>query len=309
MLVGRDAAKALDRICANDVAKPPGHLTYTQMLNARGGIECDLTVARLDADDFYIVTGTGFATHDFDWIQRSIPSGMNAQLFDITSANTVLSLMGPLSRDILRAVTSADVSNESFPFGTQQIIGIAGCPVRALRVTYVGELGWELHLPVEYATTVYDALMRSGAETGLVNAGYRAWGSDIGPDHSPIEAGLSWAVKLRSEIDFRGREAVAAQRRDGVRKMFAGFTCDPEVVLLGRETIYRDGRRVGWLTSGGYGYTIGRSIGYGYVRASEGVTADFVISGTYELEVAGTRVAAEVSLHPFYDPTNARVKS
>jgi 4-methylaminobutanoate oxidase (formaldehyde-forming) len=246
---------------------------------------------------------------------------MNAQLFDITSANTVLSLMGPLSRDILRAVTSADVSNESFPFGTQQIIGIAGCPVRALRVTYVGELGWELHLPVEYATTVYDALMRSGAETGLVNAGYRAiescrlekgyraWGSDIGPDHSPIEAGLGWAVKLRSEIDFRGREAVAAQRRDGVRKMFAGFTCDPEVVLLGRETIYRDGRRVGWLTSGGYGYTIGRSIGYGYVRASEGVTADFVISGTYELEVAGTRVAAEVSLHPFYDPTNVRVKS
>jgi 4-methylaminobutanoate oxidase (formaldehyde-forming) len=320
-LKGPDALAALNWICSNNVDKPVGSLTYTQMLDDSGGIQCDLTVCRVANDEFYIVTGTGFATHDFDWIQRSIPSGMNAQLFDITSANTVLSLMGPLSRDILRAVTSADVSNESFPFGTQQIVGIAGCPVRALRVTYVGELGWELHLPVEYATTVYDALMRSGAETGLVNAGYRAiescrlekgyraWGSDIGPDHSPIEAGLGWAVKLRSEIDFRGREAVAAQRRDGVRKMFAGFTCDPEVVLLGRETIYRDGRRVGWLTSGGYGYTIGRSIGYGYVRASEGVTADFVISGTYELEVAGTRVAAEASLHPFYDPTNARVKS
>jgi 4-methylaminobutanoate oxidase (formaldehyde-forming) len=320
-LKGPDALAALNWICSNNVDKPVGSLTYTQMLDDSGGIQCDLTVCRVANDEFYIVTGTGFATHDFDWTQRSIPSGMNAQLFDITSANAVLSLMGPRSRDILREVTSADVSNESFPFGTQRIIGIAGCPVRALRVTYVGELGWELHLPVEYATTVYDALMRAGTEHGLTNAGYRAiescrlekgyraWGSDIGPDHSPIEAGLGWAVKLRSEIDFRGRDAVAAQRRDGVRKMFAGFTCDHDVVLLGRETIYRDNRRVGWLTSGGYGYTIGRSIGYGYVRDLGGVTADFVASGRYELEVAGDRVPATASLEPFYDPTNARVKS
>ena len=178
--------------------------------------------------------------------------------------------------------------NAAFPFGTHQVIGIAGCPVRALRVTYVGELGWELHLPVEYATTVYDALMAEGLPRGLMNAGYRAieslrlekgyraWGSDIGPDHTPIEAGLGWAVKLRSEVEFRGRAAVAAQRADGVRKMLAGFTCDPAVVLLGRETIYRDGERVGWLTSGGYGYTIGRSIGYGYVRNPAGVTAEYV---------------------------------
>ena len=249
---------------------------------------------------------------------------MNAQLFDITSANSVLALMGPRSRDILQAVTRADVSNVAFPFGTQQVIGIAGCPVRALRITYVGELGYELHLPVEYATTVYDVLMSFGADYGLVNAGYRAiescrlekgyraWGSDIGPDHTPIEAGLGWAVKLRSGVEFLGRDAVAAQRENGVRKLLAGFTCDPAVVLLGRETIYRDGERVGWLTSGGYGYTIDRSIGYGYVRnpeADHGVTEDFVTDGQYELEVAGERVAAEVSLHPFYDPTNARVKS
>src|SRR4029077_11126004 len=174
---------------------------------------------------------------------------MNAQLFDITSANTVLSLMGPRSRDILQAATHADVSNDVFPFGTQRVIGIAGCPVRALRVTYVGELGWELHLPVEYATTVYDVLMTTGAEHGLVNAGYRAiescrlekgyraWGSDIGPDHTPIEAGLGWAVKLRGDVDFRGRTAGAAPRADGVCKMWAGFACDPSVVLLGRETI------------------------------------------------------------------------
>jgi 4-methylaminobutanoate oxidase (formaldehyde-forming) len=190
-----------------------------------------------------------------------------------------------------------------------------------LRVTYVGELGWELHLPVEYATTVYEALMTAGAAHGLVDAGYRAiescrlekgyraWGSDIGPDHTPIEAGLGWAVKLRSGAEFRGRAAVAAQRADGVRKMLARFTCDPAVVLLGRETIYRDGERVGWLTSGGYGYTIGRSIGYGYVRNPAGVTTAYVTGGVYELEVAGERVAAEVSLHPFYDPTNARVKT
>ena len=146
-------------------------------------------------------------------------------------------------------------------------------------------------------------------ESLRLEKGYRAWGSDIGPDHTPIEAGLGWAVKLRSEIDFRGRVAVAAQRTGGVRKMLAGFTCDPAVVLLGRETIYRDGERVGWLTSGGYGYTIGRSIGYGYVRNPDGVTADYVDRRSYELEVGGERVPAEVSLQPFYDPTNARVKS
>jgi len=320
-LKGPDALSALNWICSNNVDKSVGSLTYTQMLDDSGGIQCDLTVCRVAHDEFYIVTGTGFATSDFDWIERSIPVGANAQLFDITSANTVLSLMGPRSREILESVTRADVSNDAFPFGTQQIIGIAGCPVRALRVTYVGELGWELHLPVEYATTVYDALMSAGAGVGLRNAGYRAieslrlekgyraWGSDIGPDHTPIEAGLGWAVKLRSEIDFRGRSAVAQQRKGWVRKMLAGFTCDPAVVLLGRETIYRNGKRVGWLTSGGYGYTIGRSIGYGYVRNADGLTRDYVTAGTYQLEVAGEQVPAEVSLQPFYDPRNARVKS
>ena len=226
-LKGPDALAALNWICSNNVDKPVGSLTYTQMLDDSGGIQCDLTVCRVATDEFYIVTGTGFATHDFDWIQRSIPAGSNAQLFDITSANCVLSLMGPRSRDILQAATRADVSNAAFPFGTQQVIGIAGCPVRALRVTYVGELGWELHLPVEYATTVYDAVMAAGSDHGLVNAGYRAieslrlekgyraWGSDIGPDHTPIEAGLGWAVKLRSGIEFRGRArgGCAANRR------------------------------------------------------------------------------------------------
>jgi 4-methylaminobutanoate oxidase (formaldehyde-forming) len=320
-LKGPDAMDALDWICANDVHKPVGSLTYTQMLDESGGIQCDLTVCRVATDEFYIVTGTGFATHDFDWIQRSIPAGANAQLFDITSAWSVLTLMGPNARTILQSVTRADLSNEAFPFATMQTIGIAGCPVRALRVTYMGELGWELHLPVEYATSVYSTLMGAGDPHGLVNAGYRAiescrlekgyraWGSDIGPDHTPLEAGLGWAVKLRTDRPFQGRAAIAAQKDAGVRKMLAAFTVDPSVVLLGRETIFRDGRRVGWLTSAGFGYTVDRSIGYGYVRNPDGVTGDWVRSGTYELEVATQRVPAEVSLQPLYDPTNSRVKS
>ncbi|GHC26245.1 4-methylaminobutanoate oxidase (formaldehyde-forming) [Gemmobacter caeni] len=320
-LKGPDAEAALQWIAANDVGRPVGSLTYTQMLNDRGGIEADLTVVRRARDEFYIVTGTGFATRDFDWISRNIPAGMNAQLFDITSAHAVLSLMGPRARAILQAVTRADVSNAAFPFGTAQTIGIAGCPVLAMRVTYVGELGWELHFPVEYASAVYAALHKAGAAHGLRNAGYRAietlrlekgyraWGAEIGPDHTPDEAGLGWAVKLKKDIPFRGREAVAAQRASGVCKMMATFTTSPDIILSGRETIYRDGQRVGWLSSGGFGHTLGRSIGMGYVRNPEGVSADYVLSGRYELEVATIRVPAEVSLAPLYDPKMARVKA
>ena len=321
-LKGPDAEAALSWICANDIAKPPGSLTYTQMLNCHGGIECDLTVARIAEDEFYIVTGTGFATHDFNWIARNIPDGLNAQLFDITSANAVLSLMGPHARNILQRVTRADVSNAAFPFGTARHIGIAGCPVLALRVTYVGELGWELHMPSEYAVNVYEALMAAGRDCGLTNAGYRAietlrlekgyraWGADIGPDHTPVEAGLRWAVKLRKDIDFLGRAAIEAQLRDGVRKMLACFTIDdPDTVLWGRETIYRNGERVGWLTSAGFGHTIGKYIGYGYVRNEGGVDADYIREGRYELEVATQRVPAKVHMQPLYDPKMARVKA
>ena len=321
-LKGPDAAAALSWIAANNVDKPVGSLIYTQMLNDHGGIECDLTVVRVTGGEFYIVTGTGFATHDFDWINRNIPAGMNCQLFDITSSNAVLSLMGPNARAILARVTRDDVSNAGFPFGTSKTIGIAGCPVQALRVTYVGELGWELHLPVEYATTVYATLMEAGKDLGLINAGYRAiescriekgyraWGSDIGPDHTPMESGLGWAVKLKSNIAFKGRDAMVAQKQDGVKKMMAGFTVDdPEVVLLGRETIYRNGERVGWLTSGGYGYTVGKSIGYGYVRNGSGVDSAYVSSAEYELEVATRRIPCKVHMGPLHDPSMSRVKS
>jgi sarcosine dehydrogenase len=321
LLVGKDAEAALSWICANDVARPPGTLVYTQMLNRKGGIECDLTVTRLAPDRFYVVTGTGSATHDFDWIARNIPDGLDAHLVDVTSANAVLSLFGPMARDVLGTTTSDDLGNDAFPFATCRPITVAGAPVTALRVTYVGELGWELHVPVEFALTVYDALMEAGRAHGIANAGYRAidslrlekgyraWGSDIGPDHSPLVAGLGWAVKLKKNTSFLGREALLEQRAKPLPRLLAGFTADPEVVLLGRETIYRDGRRVGWLTSAGFGYTVGRSIGYGYVRDPDGVDRGYVLGGRYELEVAGERVPAQVFLNPLYDPKGERVRA
>ncbi|MGE3528369.1 MAG: FAD-dependent oxidoreductase [Methyloceanibacter sp.] len=322
LMIGPDAEKALSWIAANDVAKAPGHLVYTQMLNGRGGIECDLTVARLAPDQYYIVTGTGFATHDFDWIARSIPDGLDARLIDVTSSYAVLSVMGPKSRDLLQALSEVDLSNAAFPFGRAKRITVAGAPLLALRVTYVGELGWELHIPVEFAASLYDALMDEGRAHGIANAGYRAieslrlekgyraWGADIGPDHSPLVAGLGWAVKLKGNTPFQGRAALEAQRAKPLPRLLAGFTADPSVLLLGRETIYRDGKRMGWLTSGGYGHTIGRAIGYGYVRDPEnGVTREALLTGRYELEVATVRVPAEIFFEPLYDPAMARIKS
>lgn len=324
-LTGPDAGAVLDWLCANDVRKPVGSVTYTQMLDDKGRIQTDLTVARVAQNEYYLVTGTGFATHDLDWITRSTPAGMSAHARDITSAWCVLTLMGPRSREILSAATSDDVTNDQFPFATLRDIGIAGCQVRALRITYMGELGWELHIPTENAVTVDEALRQVGASRGLRDAGYRAiescrlekgyraWGSDIGADHTPIEAGLGWALKLATDVPFRGRSAMEAQRRDGVSKLLATFTTDPGVILLGRETIYRDGERVGWLSSAGFGHTIGRSIGMGYVRRGRQTPLDelrhWVSTGTYELEVATERVPAVVTLSPLYDPTNSRVKA
>ena len=320
-LKGPDAASALNWIAAGNVDRAVGSLTYTQMLNNKGGIEADVTVARVARDEFYIVTGTGFATHDFDWISRNIPAGAKAQLVDVTSGSAVLSLMGPEARDILARVCPDDLTNAGFPFGTARRISVASCPVLALRVTYVGELGWELHMPTDVAVTVYEALMAAGAGLGLVNAGYRAietlrlekgyraWGSDIGPDHTPVEAGLAWACKMKSGVPFLGRDAVAAQLEGGVKKRLAGFTVDsPDVILLGRETIYRDGVRVGWLSSGGFGHTLGKPIGYGYVREAGGVAEDWMKTGRYELEVASERVPCKIHVNALYDPLNARIK-
>ena len=321
VLKGPDAEAALSWIAANEVTNPIGAVTYTQMLNDKGGIECDLTATRIAEDEYYIVTGTGFATHDFNWIQRNIPKGMNAQLVDVTPSTSVLSLMGPRARDILERITDSDLSNDIFPFASARVISIAGRPVRALRITYVGELGWELHIPIEGATSVYSALMEAGAEHSLRDAGYRAietlrlekgyraWGADIGPDHTPLEAGLEWAVKLNKDVDFQGRAALETQQKNGVSKRLACFSIDStKPHLSGRETLYRNGRRVGWLSSAGYGYTVGKSIGLGYVRNADGIDKTFVLSGDYELEIATNRAPCEVHMQPLYDPHMKRVR-
>jgi 4-methylaminobutanoate oxidase (formaldehyde-forming) len=320
-LLGRDAGGALDWLCANDVSRAPGHLVYTQLLNSRGGIECDLTVARLAENRYYVVSGTGFATHDFHWIRDGIEPGMDAQLMDVTSAHAVLSVMGPCSRAVLQRLSRDPLEDDALPFAGVRHIHLAGAPVLALRLSYVGELGYELHVPVEFAQSVYDAVMDAGRAFGIANAGYRAieslrlekgyraWGSDLTPDHTPLEAGLGWAVKLGQDTDFRGRDALLAQRARPLGKHLACFTVDdPRVVLLGRETIYRDGERVGWLTSAGYGYTVGKSIGYGYVRRAQGVDRRFLAAGAYRLEVASEQVPARIRPEPLYDPRGERLR-
>ena len=321
-MTGRDAANALSWIAANDVAKAPGRLTYTQLLNSRGGIECDLTVARLAEDRFYIVTGTGFRTHDFAWIAQNIPVGSDAKLTDVTEQWGTLSLFGPRARDVLTAATNADVSDAAFPFGHVREIRVAGVTVRALRVTYVGELGWELHTPIGDTGTVFDALIAAGEPHGIAPAGYRAieslrlekgyraWGADITPNDDPFQAGLGWAVKLKSGMAFLGRHALERKAAVPLQKRLMTFTVDdPAISLVGRETIYRNGERVGYLTSGGWGYTAATNIGMGYVRRAGGVTDDFLRDATYELEVATVRVPAKLHATPLYDPKGTRIKA
>ncbi|MEH7828264.1 GcvT family protein [Gemmobacter denitrificans] len=317
-LSGPRAAEALEAICANRVAREVGRLTYTQLLNSRGGIEADLTVARMAEDLFYIVTGTGFRTHDFGWIADHLP-GDGVVFRDVTEDWGTLSLMGPHARDILGRVAAQDVSDAALPFGSARLITLAGVPVRALRVTYVGELGWELHCPIAQLGVVYDALMATDTdlrpvgyralESLRLEKGYRAWSSDITPNDTPFEAGLGWAVKLKGNTPFLGRVALEAAQGQPLAKMFAGFTVDaPGAVLVGRETILRDGVPVGYLTSGGYGYTIGKSIGYGYVRNAAGVTAEWLRDGRYALVIAGEETAAELTLRPLVDPEGLRIR-
>ena len=318
-LSGPDALDTLNWLCANDVSRPTGRLTYTQLLNSRGGIEADLTVARLGEDHFFIVTGTGFRTHDAGIITDAIPT-RNCRFADVTEDWGTLSLMGPNARLILAAVTDADVSNAGFPFGHARTLTIAGHPIRALRVTYVGELGWELHTPIAGLAAVYDALMATGhglrpvgyraLESLRLEKGYRAWSSDITPNDTPFEAGLGWAVKLKTNTAFMGRDALTRMAGQPLTKRFAGFTVDdPEAVLLGRETILRGGVPVGYLTSGGYGYTIAKSIGYGYIRQTEGISDDWLLTGDYSLDVAGQILPAHISLTALHDPKGVNIRS
>jgi 4-methylaminobutanoate oxidase (formaldehyde-forming) len=319
LLQGPDATAALQRLCANDVDVPPGRIVYTQMLNGRGGIECDLTVTRLVGDAYLVVTIAAAATHDADWIRRGI-ANRQVVLTDVTSAFTVLGVMGPRSRDLLSRLTGADLSNAAFPFGTAREIELRYATARATRITYVGELGWELYLPTEFAQGVYDDVVAAGADLGLRHAGYhamdslrlekgyRSWGHDIGPDDTPLEAGLGFAVAFQKE-GFTGREALLRQRDAPLARRLVLFTLDdPEPLLLGDEPIWRDGALVGRITSAAYGHTLGRSVGMGYVTHPGGVDAALVRAGRWELEIATERFPAMARLEPPYDPTSARVR-
>lgn len=322
LVVGPDAAQALSWICANSVDRPVGRTTYTHLLNRHGGIEADVTANRLSRDRFLIVAGTSFGRYTQGWIERNLPVGSRVTVVDVTSAYATLSLMGPRSRDILGAVTTADLSSTAFPFASCREITIGGAPVIAVRITYVGELGWELYIPTEHALSVYRRLIAAGAGHGMLNAGYRAieslrlekgylaWGKDIGPDDTPFEAGTGWSVKLRHNVPFLGREALVEKAVQPLTRRFTCFTVtDPDAILLGQETIYRDGERIGYLSSAGWGYTVERNIGYGYVTYAGGVTDNYLRDGTYELEVATQRVPCQVALDRLYDPANARVKA
>lgn len=315
-LKGKDAFAALQFICANQIPTRDNRLVYTQLLNTRGGIECDLTVARLAADHFYIVTGTGFRTHDFFWIADHIPESCDATLVDITEQWGTLSLMGPQSRNMLSGLCTDDLA--TMKFGDATIIDISGHNVLALRVTYVGELGFELHAPIAALPEIYDMLINQGAvncgyraiESLRLEKGYRAWGTDITPNDTPLEAGLGWAVKSKSNEDFMGRKALEAKCAEPLKKMLVGFTTQREdVVLVGRETILRDGKFAGYLTSGGYGYNVQKPIGYGYLRYAEGVSEAWAQAGSYELVVAQERVKATLHLAALYDPENLKVKA
>jgi sarcosine dehydrogenase len=318
---GPYALKALNQICANDVSKPVGRVTYTQLLNKRGGIECDVSVMRLARNEFYLVTGTGFRLHDYNWIRGSLSDRRTVEIVDVTELYSTLSLMGPKSRQVLERVTTADVSTTAFPFGHVREVLIAGHFVHCARITYVGELGYELHVPVAGAPAVFRALVAAGADHDLrlcgyraieslrLEKGYRAWGSDITPNDTPFEAGLGFLVKLKTEFNFKGKDALLKMNNAPLIKLLTGFTTEREdIVLVGRETILRDGKFAGYLTSGGYGYTIGKPIGYGYVRNADGVDVDYVMNGSYELVVANEPVKATPFFGALYDPKSERVR-
>jgi 4-methylaminobutanoate oxidase (formaldehyde-forming) len=292
------------------------------MLNECGGIECDLTVTRIAEERYFIVTAAAAAAHDYHWIRAHIPDDARAALTDVTSAFAVLGVMGPASRRLLSRCTDADLSNEAFPFGSFREVTIGYAPVWALRITYVGELGWELYIPTEYAAGVYDLLVEIGAGLGLRLAGYhamdslrcekgyRAWGSDLTNQMTPLEAGLGFAVKFEREPEFIGREALLSQRECPLKRRLVILTMrDPDPLLFGEEPIYRNGRLIGRVTSGAYGHTLGRSVGLAYLEHEAGITPPFLASGTLEVEVASERFGAIPHLRAPWDPAGTRVRA
>ncbi len=316
-VTGPGALAFLQHLCANDMERPVGSVTYTQMLNTRGAIECDFTVSRLVDDRFLIVTGTAFGNHDVGWIRGHLPDDGSVRVRDLTSSLACFGLWGPLARDILAPLTATDLSPSAFPYLTARELHIGHVPVLALRVTYVGELGWELYGPTEYGRGLWQALWEAGVPHGMLaggyraidslrlEKGYRAWSADITPEESPDEAGLGFAVRVAKAADFIGRDALLARRADGTRRRLACLVLDdPRAVTLGNEPVRMDGDVVGRVTSGGYGYSVERSIAYAYLPP------DMTSVGTRgEIDVFGDWVGAEVVREPLWDPRGERIRA
>lgn len=323
LLQGAEACAVLGRLCANEVDVPVGRVVYTPWLNERGGIEADLTVTRESEERYLIISACATQTRDFTWLRRALPADARVQAVDVSSAYAVLGLMGPRSRELLARLSDADLGNEAFPFGTSRLIDLAYARVRASRITYVGELGYELYIPCEFAQGVYDALLGAGADLGLRLAGYHAmnslrlekayrhWGHDISDEDTPLEAGLGFTIAWDKRGGFVGREALERQREHGPRRRLVGFALeDPQPLLYDNEPIWRDGQLVGKTTSGMFGHTLGRALALGYVtRPDAPVAADWLGAGRYEIEVAARRLRARLELRAFYDPAGARVRS
>ena len=322
LVEGPDAEGLLQKVCANDVSGADGRLIYTAMLNSKGGFESDVTITRLAGDRFLIITGANEGVRDQDHLARHAAESDRVTIIDVTSAYAGLALSGPKARDLLSRVSESDLSDDAFPYLSAQEIWVGRGLAWALRVSYAGELGWELFIPTEAAAAIYDSIVEAGADFGLTHAGtyasntlrmekgFRAWGHDITQVETPLEAGLGFAVSFDKEVPFIGRDALLRQRDEGVRQRLVMFTMDEaEIWPVVREPIRRDGEVVGHLTSAGYGYSVGKMVAMGFVRnGGDPVDADFVNSGSYDIDIAGDRIPAEASLAAPYDPKGARAR-
>jgi 4-methylaminobutanoate oxidase (formaldehyde-forming) len=316
-VLGPGALELLQRLCANDVGRPVGAVTYTQMLNERGGIECDLSVTRLAADRFLLVTGTAFGTHDRRWIERHAPLDGSVHVLDATSSRACFGLWGPRARDILQPLTKTSLANADFRYMTARELAVGNVPCLALRVTYVGELGWELYCGSEYGAALWDTLTEAGAPHGLrpcgyraidalrLEKGYRAWAADITPDTTPDDAGLGFAVRIDKPGGFIGREALlAAREQRGADRLVCVVLDDPRAIALGSEPVRRDGGTIGRVTTGGYGFAIAGSIAWAWVPA-----ADAAPGTRLEIDIFGDWVGGEVRAEPLYDPAGERIRA
>jgi 4-methylaminobutanoate oxidase (formaldehyde-forming) len=323
LVQGRDACELLNRVSCNDVDVEPGRVVYTAWANEAGGFEADLTVTRLASDSFLVVVGENSHGHTETWLRRHVRPDQFVTITDVTSGTTQINVHGPRSRDLLRTISSADLSNEGFPYMSARHIDVGFFDVLAMRVTYVGELGWELHVPTVHAVQVYDLVVEEGRAFGLRHAGmqtlaslrlekaYRDFGVDVDNTDNPIEAGLGFAVRLDKPDGFIGRDALAVMRDAGTptRRMVQVLLDDPEPLLFGNEIIRLDGVDVGHLQVGAYGHTLGSAVGLGFVALDVPVTPSLVDAGRWEVVVAGAVVGARASLKPLFDPTLERVRS